>query len=373
MDLVADMLLKSLRAEHSRDIDPAELRPSMRRRSDSVPLLRGARLARNADRLVGRFHDYPRWLTRSRPRHSVFHVVDHSYAHLVHALPASRTVVTCHDLDAFRSLLAPDAEPRSWVFRRMTQRILAGLQRAARVTCDSVATRDGLLAHDLIPEARLDVVYLGVDPVMSPRADPAADAVIERLLGPRLSSRIDLLHVGSTIPRKRIDVLLRVFAAVRHEHPEARLVRIGGPFTEAQGRLMRELRIDDSAVVVLPYLDRSQLAAVYRRAALVLQPSDAEGFGLPVAEAMASAVPVVATDLPVLREIGGPAAVYCSVADVEKWSGTVCAMLRERLENPTAWHRRCQAALEWSSRFSWSRYADHMADIYRAVSSSPQA
>ena len=62
------------------------------------------------------------------------------------------------------------------------------------------------------------------------------------------------------------------------------------------------------AIVVLPFVDRATLAAVYRRAALALLPSEREGFGLPLVEALACGTPVVASDIPVLREVGGDAA-----------------------------------------------------------------
>jgi glycosyltransferase involved in cell wall biosynthesis len=367
MDLVADMLLDTLGTAHASQVDPVELRPSMTIRFGEASLLAGAGHARNADRLISRFIDYPRWLSKRQKEASVFHIVDHSYAHLVHALPAQRTVVTCHDLDTFRSVLDPHAEPRGWVFRAMTRRILSGLQRAAMVICDSNATRDGILAHGLVPSERLDVVYLGVDPIMSPQGDPVADDYIRSLLAPPDAAGADLLHVGSTIPRKRIDILLRTFAAVRGRIPATRLIRVGGAFTASQTALARDLRIDPSAIIVLPYLDRAQLAAVYRRAALVLQPSDAEGFGLPVVEAMACGTPVVASDLAVLREVGGVAATYCPVGDVGAWSGTVCAMLGERSDAVTAWAARRRAALDQSARFSWSRFAERMVDVYRAV------
>jgi glycosyltransferase involved in cell wall biosynthesis len=366
MDLVGDMLLQTLRREHS-EIAPVELRPSMRARFGH---LQRAGLGRNADRLIARFIDYPRWLRSTAPTLSVYHLVDHSYAQLVHSLPAERTVVTCHDLDTFRSVLQPELEPRSWLFRRMTRRILTGLQQAARVTCDSIATRDAVLAHELLPADRLDVVYLGVDPAMSHRPDPRSDAFVESLLGPATSRAIDLLHVGSTIPRKRIDLLLRIVAAVRARIRETRLIRVGGPFTEAQRGLARDLGLDSSSVIVMPYLDRPQLAAVYRRAAVVLQPSEAEGFGLPVVEALACGAPVVASDLPVLREVGGDVAAFCPVGDIDRWSGTVCAMVREHRGDPLAAARRREVAVQWSARFSWTTFADRMAEIYQTIAAS---
>src|SRR4029077_11358093 len=114
----------------------------------------------------------------------------------------------------------------------------------------------------------------------STHADPTVDVEVERVLDN--SSGVPLLlHVGSGIPRKRIDVLLKVFASVRREMPEARLIRVGAHFNPAQSKLADELGIRD-AVLVLPYLPREHLAAMYRAATVLLQTSDAEGFGLPV-------------------------------------------------------------------------------------------
>ena len=86
-------------------------------------------------RYLDRHQRYARWLRRrTGVGFDVYHVIDHTYGHLVHELPANRTVVTCHDVDAFRCLFDPVSEPRSRAFQRMTQRVLLGLQRAAVVT-----------------------------------------------------------------------------------------------------------------------------------------------------------------------------------------------------------------------------------------------
>jgi glycosyltransferase involved in cell wall biosynthesis len=89
-----------------------------------------------------------------------------------------------------------------------------------------------------------------------------------------------VLHVGSTISRKRIDVLLRVFARVSREFPDFRLVRVGGGFTAEQSQIAEDLNLDGK-IVQTPRLTTAQVGAVYRKAALLLQTSGAEGFGLP--------------------------------------------------------------------------------------------
>ena len=361
MDLVAEMLVDRLAKEHEAGIAARLVRPPMRRRfsgrATSGPGF-------SADRLAGRFVDYPRLARSIRGDFDVFHVVDHSYAQLVHALPAARTLVTCHDLDTFRSVLHPEAERRSLPFRVMTRRILRGLEKAGHIACDTEATRDGLVAHAHIDPARTSVVHNGPHPSCTPASEAAADSEARRLLGPR--GTIDLLHVGSTIARKRLDTLLRVFAAVRRAYPRARLVRVGGPFTAEQRALVRELHLD-GMILVLPFLDRATLAAVYRQSAVLLLPSEREGFGLPVLEALACGTPVIASDIGALREVGGSAATYCPPDDVEAWATAVLAALAERSADPDAWVRRQQTGVARAASFSWSRYAAELVPLYRAL------
>jgi glycosyltransferase involved in cell wall biosynthesis len=180
---------------------------------------------------------------------------------------------------------------------------------------------------------------------------------------------MDLLHVGSTVPRKRIDALLRIFAGVKGTFANARLIRVGGPFTEEQNAMVARLGLAGS-IVVLPHLERPALGAVYRRAALTLLPSEREGFGLPVVESMACGTPVVASDLPALREAGGTSAYYCPMSDIENWTARITTLLRERCDNPTGWADLCRSASTYAGRFSWGEYARRMTAIYAELHNS---
>ena len=141
-------------------------------------------------------------------------------------------------------------------------------------------------------------------------------------------------------------------------------MRVGGALTAAQQRRAARLGVANH-IVTLPFIDRRVLAAVYRRAALVLQPSDREGFGLPVAEAMACGTPVVASLLPALSEAGGFAAVYCRVGDLRVWSDTVKGLLDERERRPEMWERRCADSLHAARRFDALDHARGMLAAYR--------
>ncbi len=229
MDLVADMYAASLprafaSAGPRMEIDL--LRPELKRRTSRLHPA-----GWNFDRLINRLFDYPLYARARRREYDLLHIVDHSYSQLVHALPAARTVVTCHDLDTFRCLWEPGHAGRGPLFLAMTRRILAGLRKAAHVCCDSVATHDELLARALVPAQRATVVPLGVRPEFLREPGPEASAKVAGLLrAPGLddTQSIDVLHIGSTIARKRIDLLLEIFASLRNAEPRLRLLRVGG-------------------------------------------------------------------------------------------------------------------------------------------------
>jgi glycosyltransferase involved in cell wall biosynthesis len=359
MDRVADQLLVSLARDHRTTIDAASVCPPFRRRATRVS---SGRAAWNVDRGLNRLIDYPRHVQTIESAYDVFHVVDHSYSQLVRRLPVGRTIVTCHDLDTFRSIFEPDAEPRPPLFRAMTRHILAGLEQAACVTCDTAAIRDALVARGCISAERVVVVPVGVGAEFQPDAEEASDREAARLVNSPASA-VEILHVGSNVARKRIDDVLHCVAEVRRQIRDVRLVRVGGPFTAAQADLARALGLTDW-ISMLPPLDDKTLAAVYRRAAVVILASEREGFGLPVIEAFACGAPVVASDLGVLREVGGTVAEFCRVGDRAAFAQAMAAIVRERLERPERAAIRRTRAIARAQRFTWAHFAGRLATIY---------
>jgi glycosyltransferase involved in cell wall biosynthesis len=358
MDLCGDMLLDHLPRDGPFAVQAARLCPPFQRLATRLPVVGWRHAALNADRLLNRFILFPRYARRAVRRFDLFHVADHSYGQLVHALPPARTGVYCHDVDPFRCLFDPVAFPRPQWFRALSRRILSGLRNAAVVFHNTVAVGEEIRRAGLIDPNRLVHAPLGVAPEFTPgTTQPAVKLpwLAEIGGGPWV------LHVGTCNKRKRIDVLLDTVAAVRETVPDLRLVKVGGEWTADHREQIARLGLA-GAITHVTGLTRVELAEVYRGAGVVMIPSGTEGFGLPVIEALACGATVVASDIPALREAGGPAAEFVPVGDVGAWADLVGKLLTD----PAAAPRRADR-LGWAGRFTWAAHAEIIARSYHRL------
>lgn len=357
MDQMGELVTKRVPL-HSEQIKATAIRHHLVRVASRVPI-GSHHQTLLADRILNRLVLYPRRIrSEVRGRYSLYHIVDHSYAHLVHDLPPASTIVTCHDIDTFRCLATSTEEPRSRAFRAMTRRILAGLRRAAFVVCGSAATRDDLLRFDLVAPERIRVVANGIHPDFLPEPSPLAREWASAHLA-HGDGAADLLHVGHDIPRKRVDRLLQIVSAVRETGQSVRLVRVGTPLTRTHQQLARRLNVP---VLELPPLDRDVLRAIYERCAVLLMPSDREGFGLPVIEAFAAGRPAVISDIAALREVSGGLARWVEPNDIRGWVAAIQQALQPQDVAVGEYARRAHAA-----SLTWDVHARGLLPVYDEV------
>jgi glycosyltransferase involved in cell wall biosynthesis len=288
----------------------------------------------------GRYLKYPLIALAQRPRFDWFHIADHSYAHLALCLPPERTGVYCHDLDTFRPLFGDASAPR-WL-KGIAHCALLGMQRAAVVFHSTPSVKEELLERGLVPEGRLVAAPYGVSAEFVPEPGPYDNRAREP--GPYV------IHVGSLIERKNPELLLQIFASAKKVLPELRLLQVGASFDSEQRAFLRDRGLSDSVRQIEGFIQRSELAAYYRSALCLVLPSSAEGFGLPVIEALACGAPCVVSDIPVLRGVGKDAVEYCRLGEPEDWCRAILKVFRG--EGPPL-NRRLAVAAE----YSWQNHA----------------
>ncbi len=245
--------------------------------------------------------------------------------------------------------------------------------RAAAIVCvPSEATRRDVAR--LFPAAcgKLTVVRPGVTwarsvPLRSADRSAAPAAVGRGQWGcPRsaLPPRF-LLQVGSNRPHKGLDVLLRAWALALEEAPDQTagitLVMAGprDPRYPEPARSIERLGLSGRVADLGPVGDH-QLDELYASATVFVCPSLREGFGLPLAEAMARGRPCVCSDTPALVETAGGAAALFPAGDAETLSATILMLLSDQ----DGARRLGSLALARAACFDWDVAAREMAGIY---------
>jgi glycosyltransferase involved in cell wall biosynthesis len=304
----------------------------------------------------GRFAVYPRLVRDLRA--DVIHVIDHGQAYLLNGLPASRTVVTCHDvilLALARGRIGTVSVPP--VALQILNLSLHLMKSAAAIVADSEQTKRDLIAFIGLPDHRIKVIAPGLNQPFAPDAERGA--ATRRRLG--LGDGPLVLHIGRTF-YKNISGVLRVVHGLRAQGIPARFVRTGRPLSGVERALAEQLGMVDS-VVELGGVPDEDLPALYNAVDLLLFPSLYEGFGWPPLEAMASGTPVVCSRAGSLGDVVGDAALTADPENISALTWHCGAVLTEE---PL---RRALIArgLEHAKQFSWERTAQELIDVYRDV------
>lgn len=286
-------------------------------------------------------------------RIDVYHATDYVVPRL------SRIPVVATIYDAIPLAHPEWANPRLRALKNWLLRDWVGGANA--VIAISHAAVDELVEHYRIARSRIHVVPLGVHESWFTRPDAT---MVDRVLAKHALARGYYLHVGTLQPRKNVDALIDAYMRLPHAVRETRQLVVVGKYgwnAEAlRGRLLA-LR-PKGRVVWLDYVPMHDLLALYAGAGMFVFPSLAEGFGLPVLEALAVGLPVIASDLPALREVGGNHVLYVTTGDAD----ALCdAMAKHHDVSDPAQvitERRIHAA-----KFDWGRCAKETLDVYQSV------
>lgn len=251
------------------------------------------------------------------------------------------TVVTIHDLGY---LHWPEAHPARQ--RRMLDLSTRWSAKTARhIIVPSQQTAKDLIKFYNTPESKITVVPHGIDPAMSDQPDQQ-DATLRERYG---LQRPFVLAVGTIQPRKNLGVLARAMASVIKDH-DADLV-VAGRKGWMSDQVEAELHAAGlgGRLRILDYVPAEDLPALYRAAGIFVQPSKFEGFGMPVLEAMACGVPVIAAHGSSLDEVGGTASLRFLHDDIPTLAELISSLLLSHARRD----KLIRAGLAHARNFTW--------------------
>lgn len=265
-------------------------------------------------------------------------------------LPGAPKLALVHHLfglSAFRQVSVPIA-----TYVALTEALLPVLYRRWPFVVVSPSTRDDLIRR-MLPSREIRVIPNGLD---HERFLPDETTPVEGGL---------VVFVGRLEYYKGVDVLLEAWRIVRSERPRARLVLVGAGTAEEALRKAAGQESSSDSITFAGFVSEEEKVRWMRRAELLVQPSHKEGWGLTVIEANACGTPVVATEVPGLRD---------SVRDGENGllvparnSAALAAAMGRILDDTDLRARLSRGAMAWAERFRWNTVADAFAEVLRSV------
>jgi glycosyltransferase involved in cell wall biosynthesis len=309
-------------------------------------------------RYVARYLFYPQRLRREARRADLVHILDHSYAHLLPRAGRRPVVVTVHDLMPVIVLRSESDGWRGRVRHRFLRQTLKALRQARTYIVGTEWLRREL-ATWLGDERRIRVVPFGVDRSFFVESPTGRERARERWRLPE--DAFVVLHVGSTVDRKNVPLVLQTVARLRAE-TDAYLLQVGGRFTPEQEELIERLALHPY-VRSVPAADDATLRRAYRAADVLLFPSLYEGFGFPVLEAFATGVPVVTSGAGGLKEVGGEATVVVEGRDATAYVDAI----RKLAEDEDRRELLVERGRARARSFTWQKTAQSTAANYREL------
>jgi glycosyltransferase involved in cell wall biosynthesis len=273
-----------------------------------------------------------------------------------------RSVTTIYDLGFVRF---PDMLPPS-LTEYTTRAAEHAARRSGAVITVSMAVRDELAAHYGLPAERIVVAPPGVDDCLDARPD---DRAMEEVLSRYSIDSPYILSVNLTNSRKNAPRLFGAFRALRQQRSTPLALVVAGGWNLRDANLWRQAY--DAGVhtrtVVTGFVPRPALRSLYMGAAVVCVPSLYEGFGMPIAEAMACGTPVVVADRGAMREAANGAGV---LVDPES-EDSIANGLARALDDDGLRAECIRRGKERAARFTWNAAARAVAGALCTLVGAP--
>jgi glycosyltransferase involved in cell wall biosynthesis len=318
---------------------------------------------------VNRYLLHPLYAAARQGR--INHILDHAYSHLAFTLDPRRTIVSCNSMSIPKAI---NGEIPGFAVSRAL-RASMWLRHAAMLRCARIVACSHALKNDIIrffgcdPE-KVSVVHDGINHSVFKRLQDrtSIDATIRDYTLPTDGTRLILVvsTAGGGGYKNRMGAL-KTQQALVNRGIKSLMLLVGGALTGEEQVFANQHRLGAS-VRSLGRISWDALVALYNLTDVFLFPSWDEGFGYPPIEAMACGAPVVVSKIPVLLETTGGAALAAAPDDAEGMADQVQRILTD---DDVANRLRADGQKQ-AQRYSWTRYADEIIEVYRDIAAAPQ-
>lgn len=352
MDVFADSLALAIKEDQSDEISVNQFQPSspLERYSTNRFIMRYLR-----------YWQYPNSIKDTGNDHDaidIHHVLDHGYAHLHPKLSNAQTCSSVHDLIPMLQWkgVIGDASPRKpW----LNLKSLSYLSRYDRLVAVSNNTKQDMIEYLKLPDEKIDVIY----PVIADHFKPLSSiqsADFAQRYG--LSTQCQWLMISGREYYKNHETCLLVLKQLLEEtNLNIRVIKTGLPSIEFDQQV-RELGLTNK-VTQLFLTDFSELPLLYNFVDCLLFPSLYEGFGMPVAEALACGTPVINSNRASLPEVGGTLALYNDAYDVDG----LCQSVLNALGDKKIKQKITQFGPLWCEQFRAPAIAKEYQRLYSSM------
>jgi glycosyltransferase involved in cell wall biosynthesis len=277
--------------------------------------------------------------------------------------PVRPAVATVHDLGVL--VCEEDAQLFSPSARRILDLQIAGLKRVDYFAVNSERTKVGLVEILAIPEERIRYVPLGIDTDHFRYIPDAWPQIPERYAIRPIEGVVDLLYVGSELPRKNLGLLLQAMAILKQQDLRVRLIKIGGPggqqWRDELLTQVERLHLHDE-VVFAGIVSEDDLPLFLSIADLCVTPTKLEGgFAWLAKAAMACGKPFVATEDALIPDDAQDAGLVVKSQDPRELASAIATFL----ESPERRRAMGQIGRERIMKYNWEATAQAMVEVYR--------
>jgi glycosyltransferase involved in cell wall biosynthesis len=350
MDVYANGLIAGLKTVRP-NWEIIELAPQSFDRGTRSPLIR-------AQKAYERFWRFPKQVQQNTA--DIFHVIDHSDAHIVRWLrqTGKPVVVTCHDLI---NIVYPDNLQGSVrlpiVSDRLGRYSIEGMEYADAIVAVSAETAKNIGKVLNIEPERVTIIPNAVDTLFHPLPEAESQDFRHQLnVSP---DTFCLLNVGGNHPRKNLMGILKALKLVKQSGLSVQFWKISDDFTDEDKRFIQANGLGD-LIEYLGCLDKPTLVRAYSAADVLVAPSFHEGFGITLLEAMACGTPVITSNVSAMPEVVGDAGVLVDPND----SQTVADEVYRLIEDPIYYQELRDKGLIRVKSFTWEKVAEQMTMVY---------